>query len=123
MTNIGSGEEVTIRQLAELIFEVVGFDGDIVFDTSKPDGTPRKLLDSSRLAQLGWVPKISLRVGIKNLYLVVTTQPSDRDALIRAILNEKTLRNAHILPCMLRLRNRFFVQPCLVSARPYHAKI
>lgn len=68
LINVGSGEEVTIRQLAELIFEVVGFKGVISFDNSKPDGTPRKLLDSSKLRQLGWSPKISLREGVKTLY-------------------------------------------------------
>jgi len=67
-TNIGSGNEVTIRQLAEIIREIVQFQGGIVFDTSKPDGTPRKLLDSSRLNQLGWTPKIQLRDGIEFVY-------------------------------------------------------
>lgn len=77
LINVGSGEEVTIRQLAELIFEVVGFKGSIAFDTSKPDGTLRKLLDSSKLRQLGWSPKVSLREGITALYEAYkTTNPS-----------------------------------------------
>ncbi len=66
--NVGVGEDLTIRELAELIKEVVGYRGDIVFDTSKPDGTPRKLLDVSRLHQLGWRAKIPLREGLAQTY-------------------------------------------------------
>lgn len=62
--NVGTGEDLTIRELAELVAESVGFTGEIVQDTSKPDGTPRKLLDVSRLKALGWEPRISLREGI-----------------------------------------------------------
>lgn len=66
--NVGSGQEVTIRELAETIQEVVGFKGDLVFDSSKPDGTPRKLLDVSRLKSLGWSAKVSLKKGIEAAY-------------------------------------------------------
>ncbi|KAF1883843.1 hypothetical protein Lal_00038335 [Lupinus albus] len=66
--NVGSGKEVTIKELAELMKEVVGFEGDLVWDTSKPDGTPRKLMDSSKLAGLGWTPKISLKDGLVDTY-------------------------------------------------------
>lgn len=66
--NVGCGEDVTIRELAELICDVVGFEGSLVFDTSKPDGTPRKLLDTSRLAALGWRPGIGLREGVAQTY-------------------------------------------------------
>ncbi len=66
--NVGCGEDVTIRELAELICEVVGFGGDLVFDSSKPDGTPRKLLDMTNTFALGWRPKISLRDGIRSTY-------------------------------------------------------
>lgn len=66
--NIGFGEDVTIRHLAELICDVVGFNGQLVFDPSKPDGTPRKLLDVSRLTELGWKPRIHLRDGIAQTY-------------------------------------------------------
>jgi GDP-L-fucose synthase len=66
--NIGWGEDVTIRELAGLIQEVVGFSGQLRFDTSKPDGTPRKLLDVSRLKAQGWAPRISLRDGIAATY-------------------------------------------------------
>lgn len=66
--NIGSGKEITIKDLSVLIKEIVGFKGEVVFDSSKPDGTPRKTLDVSRLQSLGWMPKISLYKGIQNTY-------------------------------------------------------
>ena len=66
--NIGVGEDLTIRDLAELIKDIVGYEGEIVFDTSKPDGTPRKLLDVTKLHSLGWQAKISLEDGIKQAY-------------------------------------------------------
>ena len=66
--NIGSGQELTIRELAETVAEVVGFTGELVFDSSKPDGTPRKLLDTSRLAALGWQPEIDLKTGLRKTY-------------------------------------------------------
>ena len=66
--NIGFGSDVTIKQLAETVQRVVGFSGKIVWDTSKPDGTPRKLMDSSRLFALGWKPKVELEAGIKLAY-------------------------------------------------------
>lgn len=66
--NIGCGEDVTIRELAETVCEVVGYTGALVFDPSKPDGTPRKLLDMQKLFGLGWRPKIALRDGIRNAY-------------------------------------------------------
>jgi len=66
--NIGLGEDVTIRELAETVCEVIGYQGALAFDPSKPDGTPRKLLDSQKLNALGWKPKISLRDGIRNAY-------------------------------------------------------
>ncbi|BBZ48188.1 GDP-L-fucose synthase family protein [Mycobacterium parmense] len=66
--NVGSGEDISIRELAELIAEVVGFKGEIVQDTSRPDGTPRKLLDVSRIKRLGWSPAIGLREGLQSFY-------------------------------------------------------
>jgi GDP-L-fucose synthase len=66
--NVGSGTDVTILELAELVCEVVGFRGEIVRDTSKPDGTPRKLMSGDKLAALGWTPKIGLREGIESSY-------------------------------------------------------
>jgi GDP-L-fucose synthase len=66
--NIGVGRDITIRELGELIRDIVGFEGSIEYDPSKPDGTPQKLLDVSRLTGLGWRPKISLRKGIEMTY-------------------------------------------------------
>jgi GDP-L-fucose synthase len=66
--NVGCGEDLSIRELAELVRDIVGFDGKLVFDTSKPDGTPRKLLDVSRLGALGWKPRIALRDGLAATY-------------------------------------------------------
>lgn len=66
--NVGSGQEISISELAKLIAKVVGFEGAISHDLSKPDGTPRKILDSSRLHQLGWSPHWQLREGIVNAY-------------------------------------------------------
>ena len=66
--NVGSGVEVTIRELAETIAEVVGYDAELVFDSEKPDGTPRKLMDSGRLHDLGWNNTRSLKGGIAQTY-------------------------------------------------------
>jgi GDP-L-fucose synthase len=68
LINVGWGEDVSIRELAAMIADVVAFKGTIAFDTSKPDGTPRKLLDVSRLTHLGWKPSVSLRQGLKLAY-------------------------------------------------------
>ena len=74
--NVGSGEEITIRDLAERVARVVGFHGRIAFDSSKPDGTPRKLLDSSRIRGLGWSPTISLNEGLAQAYESFLSQDS-----------------------------------------------
>jgi len=66
--NVGWGQDATIRELAYLMADVTGFDGRIVFDETKPDGTPRKLLDTSKLEALGWTPRIPLRAGIEETY-------------------------------------------------------
>ncbi len=66
--NVGCGEDISIRELAELICDVVGFDGELAWDTTKPDGTPRKLLDVTRLRALGWKSAIPLRDGIARTY-------------------------------------------------------
>ncbi|MFL6583004.1 MAG: GDP-L-fucose synthase family protein, partial [Chthoniobacterales bacterium] len=68
IVNVGCGEDLSIRELAELICEIVGFDGGLCWDRTKPDGTPRKLLDGSKLTKLGWRPAISLRDGIARTY-------------------------------------------------------
>jgi GDP-L-fucose synthase len=68
IVNLGWGEDVTIRELVELVRSVVGFEGEVEWDATKPDGTPRKLLDTTRLTDLGWRPKITLRSGIESTY-------------------------------------------------------
>lgn len=67
--NIGSGQEISIRDAATLIAKIVGYHGSIVFDTTKPDGTPRKLVDPTRLQAMGWEPSIELEAGIRDLYM------------------------------------------------------
>ena len=66
--NVGSGEELSIRDLAGLVAEVVGYQGPVEWDSTRPDGTPRKLLDSSKVRATGWVPRISLLAGLKQTY-------------------------------------------------------
>lgn len=68
LVNVGFGSDITIRELVELVAETVGYEGKIVWDESKPDGTPRKLLDTSRINQLGWKPRIPLRDGLAQTY-------------------------------------------------------
>ena len=68
LVNIGTGEDVTITELAMLIKEVVGYEGDLIYDASKPDGTPRKLMDVSKLTNLGWKYSIELKEGLKQVY-------------------------------------------------------
>ena len=67
--NIGTGEDIKLKDLALLINDIVGFEGEIKYDPSKPDGTPRKLLDVSRIEKLGWKAKIRLEEGIRNIYI------------------------------------------------------
>jgi GDP-L-fucose synthase len=78
--NVGTGEDISIRELAELIAEITGFRGRITCDTSKPDGTMRKLMDVSRLRAMGWQAKIGLRDGIETTYAWYLDKPE----LIRA---------------------------------------
>lgn len=66
--NVGTGEDCTIAELADTIKEVVGFKGTITFDTTKPDGTPRKVLDVSRMRALGWAPQVTLAEGLERAY-------------------------------------------------------
>jgi GDP-L-fucose synthase len=68
IVNVGTGEDVTIKELAHIISEVIGYKGELVFDSSKPDGTPRKLLDISRLCALGWRAQTPLREGLRRTY-------------------------------------------------------
>jgi GDP-L-fucose synthase len=66
--NIGFGKDISVRELAELVRRIIGFEGRIEWDTNKPDGTPRKLLDSSRIFELGWKPEIRLEEGLRLAY-------------------------------------------------------
>jgi GDP-L-fucose synthase len=75
--NVGTGEDLSIRELAEMVRDVVYPGAELVFDTSKPDGAPRKLLDVSRLRSLGWKPRIDLRVGIRDTYAWFCEQGED----------------------------------------------
>ena len=72
--NVGSGEDIAIAELAALVAEVVGFDGEIITDPTKPDGTPRKLMDNSRIAAMGWSPSIPLRHGLEQAYAAFLTE-------------------------------------------------
>lgn len=74
LVNIGVGEDISIYDLAMMIKDIVGFEGDVVFDKSKPDGTPRKLMDVSKLSSLGWTAKIHLKEGIESVYNEVKTK-------------------------------------------------
>jgi len=66
--NVGVGHDLSIKELAELIAKIVGFEGDLQFDTTKPDGTPRKLMDVSKLHNLGWKHRIDLEEGLRRVY-------------------------------------------------------
>lgn len=68
LINIGSGTDLTIRELLDLVKKIVGYHGEVVWDMDKPDGTPQKLLDASRMRALGWSPRYSLEEGIRNTY-------------------------------------------------------
>ncbi len=66
MVNVGTGEDITILEVAQMVSRIIGYRGEIVFDTTKPDGTPRKLLDVTRLHNMGWHHKISLEEGVRD---------------------------------------------------------
>ncbi|MCP3460669.1 NAD-dependent epimerase/dehydratase family protein [Bradyrhizobium sp. CCGUVB23] len=77
LVNIGTGEDITIGEFARVVADIVGYRGEITFDTSRPDGPPRKLLDVSRLAKLGWRAKTSLKDGIQQAYQAFLTSGND----------------------------------------------
>jgi len=77
--NIGAGEEISIRDLASLIAEIIGYEGQFAYDTGKPDGTPRKRLDTARMEAMGWRARISLRDGIRDLYTRWRTEVETRE--------------------------------------------
>ena len=74
IVNVGSGKDQTIRELAETIKEVSGYSGCLVFDNSRPDGTPQKVLDTSKINALGWKPKIPLKTGLEQVYRWYSSQ-------------------------------------------------
>ena len=74
---MGFGKDQTIRELAETIKEVSGFSGRMIFDNSRPDGTPQKVLDTSKINALGWKPKISLKKGLEQVYQLYSSQQVD----------------------------------------------
>jgi GDP-L-fucose synthase len=76
--NVGSGSDISIHELAQIVRRIVGYQGDIVWDTSKPDGTPRKLMDSSRLLAMGWKPEVDLESGIRQSYADFLERFGDR---------------------------------------------
>ena len=78
LVNVGTGEDVTIKELALIVQQIVGFEGEIIWDTSRPDGTPRKLMDVSKLHALGWKHQIQLKEGIQMAYQDFLTNPSIR---------------------------------------------
>lgn len=84
--NVGSGEDITIQELAELVCQVVGFDGEVVCDTTKPDGPPRKLMSAAKLRGLGWSPRIELMEGIREAYrsFADSNQKPSADAVLGA---------------------------------------
>ena len=81
LVNIGFGEDITIRDLALLICRLAKFEGELTFDATKPDGTPRKLLDSTRIAQLGWQPKIALETGVAEVIQLVRDRMARGDII------------------------------------------
>lgn len=89
--NVGSGFETSIQELSETIKAIVGFEGKIIWDQSKPDGTPRKLLDHSRIFAMGWRPEVSLEQGIRRAYQDFLSQQPE-DISTTAALAKKTGR-------------------------------
>jgi GDP-L-fucose synthase len=92
--NVGSGGDLSIHELASLIGEVVGFRGNIVLDSSRPDGTPRKLLDTSKLTSLGWRPRIALREGLVSTYQWFATHSAGEDAKVHAGVRPSRIASA-----------------------------
>jgi GDP-L-fucose synthase len=102
--NVGTGEDLPIRELAELVARVVGYAGRIAWDTSKPDGTPRKLLDVTPLRALGWAPSIPLEDGIRTTHAWYLTHVADRsDRSDRADRSDVgSAGSSHDRPCHRR---------------------
>lgn len=92
IVNVGTGEDITIREAAELIADVVGFKGELVYDTTKPDGTPRKMLDVTRLHSLGWKARRPLREGVEETYNWYVTQQVTGSAAVAAAARNGSVR-------------------------------
>ncbi len=116
IVNIGWGQDVTIAELARLIADAAGFAGEIQFDTSKPDGTPRKLLDTSRLAALGWQPRIALE-GRHRAHLSVVSRTRGGRALVVSSKIQRS-RDPHFAEASdsSHRRSRLYRQPCRAAA-------
>eukprot|EP00850_Spirogloea_muscicola_P016972 SM000141S00916 [mRNA] locus=s141:273076:275999:- [translate_table: standard] len=105
--NVGSGKEVTIKELAELVKEVVGFQGELVWDPTKPDGTPRKLMDSSKLAALGWEAKVALRDGLTETYKWYTENYDDLKDCYAMAGSSSNCYNSSAPVARLRTRSKY----------------
>eukprot|EP00850_Spirogloea_muscicola_P019403 SM000190S04839 [mRNA] locus=s190:42605:45561:+ [translate_table: standard] len=105
--NVGSGKEVTIKELAELVKEVVGFQGELVWDPTKPDGTPRKLMDSSKLAALGWEAKVALRDGLTETYKWYTENYDDLKDCYAMAGSSSNCYNSSVPVARLRTRSKY----------------
>lgn len=92
--NIGTGKDITIKEFAELVREVVGYDGEIVFDKSRPDGTPRKLLDVTKMSELGWTASTRLRDGLAQAYADFVEATSRKAAHVRPDRSGQKVRSA-----------------------------
>ena len=91
--NAGTGKELSIKELTELVAKVIGYDGEIRWDTSKPNGTPRKLLDVSKAAALGWTYKTELEEGIRLSYKDFLENPTRAERYIAMVVNENYLKS------------------------------
>ncbi len=85
IVNVGCGEDISVAELAELVREIVGYSGELIFDTSMPDGTPRKLLDTQKLSRLGWSPKRNLADGIRSTYEWYLAQQASSEPLSNVV--------------------------------------
>ncbi len=93
--NVGTGEDCTIRQLAEALARVIGYEGELAFDATKPDGTPRKLMDVSRLRAMGWRPEIALEDGLRQTYGWFLENPRDSAELSGPAVPRSVHRPSH----------------------------
>ena len=121
--NIGTGKDIKIKDLAKLIQEIVGFNGEIRYDTAKPDGTPRKVLDISKMRQLGWEPKTSLEDGIKMTYEWYIKNSYSAKHLVLTIGRRTSLQdnniNARYMFRLVRVRVRVIITYFAITINVY----